>query len=426
MGGPSGPFFGLDLTWFTMMVYREDQAEIDVLGAPLELPCGVVLPNRLVKAAMSDSLGDGQGSPTDGQLRLYERWLDGGAALAIIGEVQVDARYPEKPGNLVLDGSASEPDLRRLAGLGGGNRGHLWPQLGHAGALAHQPISHPAGPSALDVEGLTCTELSRVDVEELPATYANAARRALDAGFTGVEVHAGHGFLLSQFLSPLFNHRIDRYGGSIESRCRILLDIVHRVRAETGAGFAIGVKINATDQLEGGLTEVDALAAIELLGQTSVDVIDISGGTYFPGAASSSDRVSAGPYFADFARNARTVTGSALMLSGGVKTRRQAAQLVADGAVDLVGLARTMVLDPALASTWLGPDSTDPDFPAFVSPPTGGVTAWYTMRMTAIAEDREQSFDPTLAEAVAEYDSRDAHRVAGWKAKFRPAPPAGQ
>lgn len=409
-----------------MTMTPEDPVETGVLGAPLELPCGVVLPNRLVKAAMSDSLGDGRGNSTDEQLRLYKRWLHGGAALAIVGEVQVDARYPEKPGNLVLDDSSSQSDLRRLAGVSEGASGHIWPQLGHAGALAYGPISDPAGPSALNIEGLTCSELSSFDIEELPATYASAAHRAFDAGFTGVEVHAGHGFLLSQFLSPLFNHRIDRYGGPIESRCQLLVDIVHRIRAETGPGFAIGVKINATDQLEGGLTEVEALAAIELLGETSVDVIDISGGTYFPGATSSSGRVAAGPYFAEFARKARTVTDTALMLTGGVKTRRQAIDLIADGDVDLVGLARTMVLDPELPSTWLGPASTDPEFPAFVSPPAGGVTAWYTMRMTALAQDREQSFDPTPAEAVAEYESRDAHRVAGWNAKFRPAPPAGQ
>ncbi len=407
-----------------MIVACEEGDEVGILAAPLELACGLVLPNRLVKAAMSDSLGDGRGNPTDSQLGLYQRWLDGGAALAIVGEMQVDPRYPEKPGNLVLGASASKSALRRLASLGDGSRGHVWPQLGHAGALAHEPISRPAGPSALDVEGLTCAELSLVDIEELPATYARAARRALDAGFTGVEVHAGHGFLLSQFLSPLFNHRTDRYGGSIENRCQILVDIVHRIRAETGTGFAIGVKINATDQLDGGLTEKDALAAIGLLGRTSVDVIDISGGTYFPGAASSSDRVSTGPYFADFARKARTVTDSALMLTGGVKTRSEAASLIASGDVDLVGLARAMVLDPELASTWLGPASTDPEFPAFVSPPAGGITAWYTMRMTAIAEGRERSFDPTLADAVAAYESRDADRIDAWKATF--GSPTGQ
>ena len=397
--------------------------EVRVLGTPLELACGVVLPNRLVKAAMSDSLGDGRGAPTNLQLRLYQRWLDGGAALSIIGEVQVDGRYPEKPGNLVFDSSAKEADLRLFAAISGKSPGHVWPQLGHAGALAHEPIARSAGPSALNVEGLTCAELSVAEIEELPTLYASAARRAFDAGFSGVEVHAGHGFLLSQFLSPLFNRRTDHYGGSIQGRCRVLLAIVDQVRAETSPGFAIGVKINATDQLDGGLTEADSLAAIELLGQTSVDLIDISGGTYFPGAASSSDRVSAGPYFADFAHKARTVTNTALMLTGGIKTRAEAANLVASGDVDLVGIARAMILDPTLASTWLGPDSTDPEFPTFDSPPAGAITAWYTMRMTAIAESREESFDPTLADAVAAYESRDADRVQNWNIRFGSAAP---
>lgn len=399
---------------------------VKVLGAPLELPCGLVLPNRLVKAAMSDSLGDGQGNPTDQQLRLYERWLEGGTALAIIGEVQVDPLFPEKPGNLVLDGSASGSALRRLAAVADEHGGHLWPQLGHAGALAHPPVSRPAGPSALNLEGLTCSELSTAEVEELPAIYASAARRAADAGFSGVELHAGHGFLLSQFLSPLFNHRTDHYGGSIERRSQLLVDIVARVRASVGAEFAIGVKINSTDQLEGGLTEDEALRAIELLDETSVDVLDISGGTYFPGAASSSDRVSTGPYFADFARRARAMTDTRLMLTGGVKTRRQAADLVADGTIDLVGLARTMILDAALPSTWLGSESTDPEFPTFASPPVGGVTAWYTMRMAALADGNEQSFDPDLAQAITDYESLDAGRVAGWNTKFRPDTPTGQ
>ena len=91
-----------------------------------------------------------------------------------------------------------------------------------------------------------------------------------------------------------------------------------------------------------------------------------------------------------------------------------------DGGVDLVGLARTMVLDPELPATWLGPDSNDPEFPVFVSPPTGGVTAWYTMRLTALAEDREQTFDPILTAAIADYESRDARRVPAWTATFGP------
>jgi len=180
-----------------------------VLGTPLELRCGVTLKNRLAKAAMSDSLGDGAGGVTDEQVALYRRWASGGIALSIIGEVQIDARYPEKPGNLVLDSNADEPGLRRLAAAGASSGGHLWPQLGHAGAMADPLAADPVGPSALDVDGVRCAEMATADIEALPGSFGAAARRARDLGFGGVEIHAAHGFLLSQFLSPLFNQRRD-------------------------------------------------------------------------------------------------------------------------------------------------------------------------------------------------------------------------
>lgn len=403
-----------------------NESDARVLGAPLELPCGIVLKNRLVKAAMSDSLGDGAGNPTEEQIELYRRWSAGGSALSLIGEVQVDHRYPEKPGNLVLGPGADIALLARLADVGSADDAQVWPQLGHAGALAHLPISCPAGPSALDIEGLHCDALTRSDVEALPAVYASAAAQAQAAGFSGVELHAGHGFLLSQFLSPLFNHRSDRFGGTIESRCQLLLDIVQRVRAEVGPQFAIAVKINSSDQLEGGLIEDDAIVAISLLGNEAVDLIDISGGTYFPGAPAGSDRRTSGPYFLDFARRARTVTDVPLMLTGGFKTRREAADAVSSGAADVVALARATVLDPDLPAKWCDPDGGDPEFPSFDSPPVGGITAWFTMRLTAIANGTDKDFDPALNAAIDAYESRDAARVATWKEGFktreRPAP----
>jgi len=206
--------------------------------------------------------------------------------------------------------------------------------------------------------------------------YARAAAFAKDAGFGGVHIHAGHGFLLSQFLSPLFNRRDDGYGGSIEARCQIVLKVIDAVRRVVGPSFPIGVKINSTDKLEGGLTGVDALEVVRLLDQSSVDLIDISGGTYFPGAKASSDGVSdSGPYFLDFARRAKRVTDVPLMLTGGFERREQAVDAVTSGAVDVVSLARAMVLNPRLADVWLTEDGGDPDFPVFASPPRGGVTA---------------------------------------------------
>ena len=343
---------------------------------------------------------------------------DGGAAVSFIGEVQGDPRFPEKPGNLVLVEQTNKEMLQSLVSRAMINGAHLWPQLGHAGALSHVPISQPKGPSALDIEGLQCAGMSMNDIQNLPSIYGRTALHAKISGFSGVLIHAGHGFLLSQFLSPLFNRRTDGYGGSIEARCRIVLEVVGEVRRAVGPLFPIGIRINSTDTLEGGLTEDDALEVVRLLDQTSIDLIDVSGGTYFPGAKASSDDSSSKPYFLDFARRAKEVTKVPLMSTGGFKTRTQAADAVASGAVDMVGLARAMVLNPRLAETWLTEEGGDPEFPTFDSNPPGGITAWYTMRLTAVGEEQEDSFQPDLPTAIRMYENRDAQRCIQWRKKF--------
>jgi 2,4-dienoyl-CoA reductase-like NADH-dependent reductase (Old Yellow Enzyme family) len=394
---------------------RETYNSNHVLRSTLELPCGAILKNRLAKSPMSDSLGNGEGDPTEAQIRLYEKWAEGGTALSIIGEVQGDHRYPEKPGNLVLGPKSNQQALKLLASRSLVKGAHLWTQLGHAGALSYLPISRPKGPSALDIEGLQCAGMSINEVQELPGMYARTALHAKTAGFSGVLIHAGHGFLLSQFLCPLFNHRNDGYGGSIEARCRIVLEVISEVRRAVGPSFPVGIRINSTDKLEGGLTEVDALEVVRLLDQTSIDLIDISGGTYFPGAKASSGSSSRGPYFLDFARRAKGITHVPLMATGGFKRREQAVDAVASGAVDMVGLARAMVLDPQLAKAWLTEKGGDPDFPKFESNPPGGITAWYTMRLTALGEDREDAFTLDLPSAIRIYEDRDAQRCIAWR-----------
>ncbi|MBI1494387.1 oxidoreductase [Halocynthiibacter styelae] len=390
----------------------------NLLAQPLDLPCGVRLKNRLIKSAMSDSLGDGAGNPTEAQMRLYERWAEGGAALSLIGEMQVAPHYPEKPGNLVLVADADMSALKELAKRGSKNGAHIWPQLGHAGALAHGPISNPKGPSPLDVEGLKCDGMSLDEIQELPQTYAQAATVAQAAGFGGVQIHAGHGFLFSQFLSPLFNHRTDAYGGAISGRFRIIDEVIDAVRQAVGPTYPIGIRINATDNLEGGLTTDDALEVVRLLDGTSVDLIDISGGTYFPGAASSSDGASSSePYFIDVAQRAKGVTSIPIMLTGGFVSRDQAVRAVQDDAVDAISLARAMVLDPSLANTWLS-DGGDPEFPVFDAPPRGGITAWYSMRLTALGGDAEGEFAMDPQAAMDAYDERDAQRCLLWRARF--------
>jgi len=389
-----------------------------LLFQPLELPCGTVLKNRIAKSAMSDSLGDGRGNPTDAQIRLYERWVEGRVAVSIIGEVQGNPHFAEKPGNLVLNPASDAAKFEKLARQGSANGTQLWLQLGHAGAMAHPPISTPKGPSVLDVPGLSCAALNREEILGLPAEFARTAALAKSLGFGGVQIHAAHGFLLSQFLSPLFNRRDDDYGGSITNRMRLLLEVIDEVRSAVGPGFPVALKLNATDQLLGGFDEEDSLKVISALDQTSVDLIDISGGTYFPGAKSASDSAGGGPYFLEFARRARPLTKKPLMLTGGFKTRQQAVDALTERSVDMIGLARALVLDPGLPVGWQAASPRDPVFPRFVSPPEGGITAWYTMRLTEIGEDRETAGLPDLDTAIREYEARDTSRIAAWKSRF--------
>jgi len=389
-----------------------------ILFEPLELPCGVTLKNRIAKSAMSDSLGDGTGHPTAEQVRLYKRWAEGGVAVSIIGEVQGSPSYAEKPGNLVLNKASDLDRFLELARLGGENGTSLWLQLGHAGALAYAPTSSPKGPSALDLPGLSCGDFSIDEIRQLPSAFARTARLAQYVGFGGVQVHAAHGFLLSQFLSPLFNKRRDAYGGAIANRMRLLLEAVEAIRGGVGQYFPIAVKLNSSDQLEGGFAQDDALEVVAALDQSSVDLIDISGGTYFPGAKSASDGAGRGPYFIEFAKRARALTKKPLMLTGGFKTRAQAEEAVAGGVVDVVGLARALVLEPSLPDLWQADRKLEPVFPRFSEAPEGGITAWYTMRLTEVAAGKEGQEFGDLGQAIRDYEARDKTRTVAWLRHF--------
>lgn len=390
----------------------------NLLSQSLELPCGVVLKNRIAKSAMSDSLGDGCGNPTKAQNRLYERWAKGGLALSIIGEVQSTSNFAEKPGNLVLNADSEFSWFKALAQQGSVNNAHLWLQLGHAGAMADEPISTPKGPSALDIPGLKCDALTLAEVQELPAEFARTAVFARELGFGGVQIHAAHGFLLSQFLSPLFNQRSDAYGGALENRMRLLVETVDCVRAAVGPRFPVGIKINATDQLEGGFKQDEALAVIAALNAKSIDLIEISGGTYFPGAPSSSDRAGSGPYFIDFTERARAHTEIPLMVTGGFKTLQQAENAIAEGKADLIGLVRALIVDADLPKKWIIGQEDDPDLPRFSNPPEGGVTAWYTMQITRIANGENSLPADNLQDVIKTYEGRDQLRHADWIEHF--------
>ncbi|PWJ20186.1 NADH:flavin oxidoreductase/NADH oxidase family protein [Jannaschia seohaensis] len=386
------------------------------LFAPLTLPNGLRLKNRIVKSAMSDMLGDGRGNPTPDQARLYERWAEGGVAASIIGEVQGDPRFPEAAGNLVLDAASDKTAFRTLARRGSANGASLWVQLGHAGALTPRDIGKPVGPSAIDLPELQARALTTQEIRALPGQFAVTARRAEALGFGGVQIHAAHGFLLSQFLSPLFNRRGDRYGGSLENRMRLLIEVTAAVRSAVSPDFVVALKLNSSDGLQGGFEEHEALRVIAALDRSGLDLIDISGGTYFPGAPASSDRVASGPYFVDFAKRVRRVTTLPLMATGGFKTHAEAESAIVTGAVDAVGIARALVLDPSLAKAWAQGDP-GPQFPRFQSTKPGGLTAWYTMAIRAVSEERAPpSLD--IEVALGELSAISDAQNRAWRARF--------
>ena len=389
------------------------------LFEPLVLPCGVTLKNRIIKSAMSDTLGDGSGHPTTEQNTLYQRWADGGVAVSIIGEVQCSPDFAENPGNLVLNNASDIKSFENLAKQGQKNYAQLWLQLGHAGALAYESTSSPKGPSALDMPELHCSALSYEEIKELPSTFSNTAMLAKKAGFGGVQIHAAHGFLLSQFLSPLFNKRADEYGGTIENRMRLLLKTIDSVRAAVGPNFPIAIKLNSSDQLKDGFVEEDSLEVVKALDNSSIDLIDISGGTYFPGAKSASDKIShEGPYFVEFAKRARTITTKPLMLTGGFKSRLQAEDVITSGIVDVIGLARALILEPSLPNLWKKDQALATVFPKFSQNPKGGITAWYTMKILEISEHKKFPFSDDLLSAIQAYEERDLMHTKVWLQHF--------
>ena len=218
----------------------------DPLAQPLRLPCGAVLPNRLCKAAMTEGLGDSQLRATERHVRLYRAWSEGGAGLHVTGNVMVDRHVIERPGNVAIDPShppSVDAEARaRLkawsaAGTVGGNG--LWMQISHAGRQSPRYATRqPVGPSdvQLDLMGNYARPraLREDEILGLVQRFAQVAVIARETGFTGVQVHGAHGYLLSSFLSPVTNLRTDAWGGSLENRARFLVEVVHAVRKAVG------------------------------------------------------------------------------------------------------------------------------------------------------------------------------------------------
>ena len=335
-----------------------------ILNQSLTLPCGAVLSNRIAKAAMTEGLADVKGRPTPELARLYGIWSDGGAGLQISGNILIDADHLERPGNVILDGVPDDELLAALkrwttAATRGGN--HFWAQISHAGRQTMKAVNpHPKAPSAIKL-GLPGGQfgmpvaLDEAEIFNLIGRFGQAARIAKETGFTGIQIHAAHGYLISQFLSPRSNHRSDQWGGSLENRARFLLYALNSARQIVGNDFPISVKLNSADFQRGGFGFDESLKVARWLQDGGVDLIEISGGTYeqpkllgIEGLEAEEPQAVAETtlareaYFVDFAKAMKNELSVPLMVTGGFRSSSAMEQAIKSGAADVIGLARPL------------------------------------------------------------------------------------
>jgi 2,4-dienoyl-CoA reductase-like NADH-dependent reductase (Old Yellow Enzyme family) len=330
---------------------------------PLTLRSGGRLPNRITKAAMEENMAGDSQLPDERLISLYRSWGAGGAGLLITGNVMVHAEALTGPGGVVLDDRAPLDAFSRWAEAGKAGGAAMWMQLNHPGRQVQARMPGVVwGPSAVAVElGRHSKRFGRpvaMTKDQITATikrFATSAGLAERAGFDGLEVHAAHGYLLSQFLSPLVNKRADEWGGPLENRTRLLLGVVRAIRSAVSPSFAVAVKLNSADFQRGGFDLEDAAKVIGMLEPLGVDLVELSGGSYespaMAGRPMNARTAAREAYFLELASKLAKTSPLPLMLTGGI-TRRETAEKVLANGIELVGMATAIAVTPDLPDRW--------------------------------------------------------------------------
>jgi 2,4-dienoyl-CoA reductase-like NADH-dependent reductase (Old Yellow Enzyme family) len=330
---------------------------------PLVLPNNAVIPNRLAKASMEENMADYEHLPSEHLFRLYQSWADGGAGLILTGNVMVDRRALTGPGGIVLENDRHLDKFSEWARIGRSKGAQFWMQINHPGRQVPASLGQPTvAPSAIPLELGALSrmfpvprEMTEREIGDVVERFARAAALAERAGFSGVEVHAAHGYLISQFLSPLSNRRSDRWGGSLENRARLLRSVVEAVRGHVRPEFCVTVKLNSADFQRGGFDTADARGVLEMLNALPVDLVEISGGNYESPATVGStgdDRTLAREaYFLDFAKEMLSIARMPLMVTGGIRRFEVAERVLASG-IAMAGMASALAIEPRLPTLW--------------------------------------------------------------------------
>ncbi|MFJ9344843.1 NADH:flavin oxidoreductase/NADH oxidase family protein [Streptomyces sp. NPDC101733] len=341
------------------------------LSTPLVLRNGSRIANRIAKAAMEESLARQPGqSPGPEIEQLYRSWARGGSGLIITGNVMVDRRALTSPGTIVLDADTDLAPFRRWAEAAGSAGGQVWMQINHPGRQVRSYLPGVAwAPSDIGVSlgkhtsaFARPTAMTEADILATIGRFATTARLAEESGFHGVQIHAAHGYLLSQFLSPLVNRRTDRWGGSLENRARLLLDVVRAVRAVVSEGFTVSIKINTADFQRGGFDVDEVARVLGFLTDLGVDLVELSGGSIESAATmgrTADDRkLEREAYFLAIAERLVASAPMPLMLTGGIGRRASAERVLASGFA-MVGLATALALRPDLPARWQEGEDVD-------------------------------------------------------------------
>ena len=402
------------------------------LAQPLALPGGAVLSNRLAKAAMSEGFADARNHSTPRLETLYRRWAGSGAGLLLSGNIQVDRWHLERPGNIVVDDDSGQAQLARLAAAGKSQGAHFWAQLSHTGRQVSSHInSAPLSPSAVDIDVIrgagfsfaTPKPMTEAEVERAIGQFAFAAKVTKDAGFTGVSLHAAHGYLISQFLSPLSNQRIDRWGGSLENRSRLLLEVIAAVRAVVGPVFPIGIKLNASDFQKGGFTNAECVELVKILGDTGLDLLELSGGSLEQPkvvGVTIKDEGEDGPrastvareaYFVAFAGAVRAVAKMPVMVTGGFRTAAGMIEALEGGDLDVVGLGRPLIADPMAARRLLSGEIDRTHAPEAGLNPFH-ILPWNNIQLERLADGLDPDLSLTGEAALAQFVEIEGRNMA--------------
>ena len=407
------------------------------IAAPFSLRDGLAFKNRIAKAAMTEGLAGADGLPNEDHVRLYRRWAAGDIGLSITGNVQIDRQHLERPGNVIVDGPLSaegKAAWQRWAAAATENGGAAWVQISHAGRQTQVKVNpHPKAPSAVQLAlpggqfGVP-VPLTEPEILDLIARWANAAVVSREAGFNGVQIHAAHGYLVSQFLSPLANRRTDAWGGSLENRARLLVEIVKAVRAAVGPDFGVGVKLNSADFQKGGFAFEDCITVAGWLKDLNVDLLEISGGTYeqpammdmagleppdTPKQASTAAREA---YFVELAKSLMVGRTPPLLVTGGFRSRPAMERALGTG-IAMIGIARPLCATPDAVADLLsgrtdqlprpekelriGPGWLGPNSPIKMIKAMNGFAAqaWYYQQLRRIAAGKpaESGLNPFSA-----------------------------